>query len=63
MPGQLLSKRAAARYLGVGVETLDGYVAAGLIPVFYDPVRDCHRFKKPALDAWLARDDRRDGAA
>lgn len=54
MPGQLLSKRAAARYLGVGVETLDGYVEAGLIPVFYDPVRGRDRFPKPALERWLA---------
>jgi hypothetical protein len=54
MSGQLLSKRAAARYLGVGMETLNGYLDAGLIPVFHDPMRDRDRIPRPALDAWLA---------
>jgi hypothetical protein len=36
------------------METLNGYLDAGLIPVFHDPMRDRDRIPRPALDAWLA---------
>lgn len=58
----LLSAKAAARKLGVGVRTLRAWVKADIIPVWRDPLTGRQRFSVLELDDWLrtvGRDQRR----
>lgn len=51
---EIVKKPRAAAILGVGIRTLERYVAAGLIPVIRYSAR-CVRFRRSDLETFLKR--------
>ena len=56
MSSELVSKREAARRLGVCIRTFDRYMATGMLPAYRLPGGHC-RFKAADLEACLHRTD------
>lgn len=57
---RILRRPAAAAYLGVGLRTLDGWIAQGLLPVVRIPGSPMVLFDVAELDRWIERNTERE---